>query len=77
MPDALVINAHCHSVFSSGTLSRSLADSKSQLREHKSRLEVNFLLFYGLTLEQMQDLGLCVSIPRSEQETDQNLAEPG
>ena len=53
------------------------ADSKAQLREHKSRLEVNFPLFYGLTLEQMQDLGLYISIPRSEKETDHNFAEPG
>ncbi len=53
------------------------ADSKEQLDEHRSRLEVNFPLFYGLTLEQMQDLGLYISIPRSEKETDHNFAEPG
>ncbi len=53
------------------------ADSKEQLEEHRSRLEVNFPLFYGLTLEQMQDLGLYISIPRSEKETDHNFAEPG
>lgn len=53
------------------------ADSKAQLREHRSRLDVNFPLFYGLSLEQMQDLGLYISIPRSEKETDHNFAEPG
>ena len=53
------------------------ADSKAQLREHKSRLDVNFPLFYGLTQEQMEDLGLYISIPRSEKETDHNFAEPG
>lgn len=53
------------------------ADSKAQLREHKSRLDVNFPLFYGLTLDQMQDLGLYISVPRSEKETDHNFAEPG
>ena len=53
------------------------ADSKAQLREHKRRLDVNFPLYYGLTLEQMQELGLYISIPRSEQETDHNFAEPG
>ena len=53
------------------------ADSKAQLREHKSRLDVNFPLFYGLTLERMEDLGLYISIPRSEKETDHNFAEPG
>ena len=53
------------------------ADSKAQLREHRSRLDVNFPLFYGLSLQQMQDLGLYISIPRSEKETDHNFAEPG
>ena len=53
------------------------ADSREQLQEHLNRLDVNFPLFYGLTLEQMQDLGLYISVPRSEQETDHNFAEPG
>ena len=53
------------------------ADSKEQLEEHLTRLDVNFPLYYGLTLEQMQELGLYISIPRSEQETDHNFAEPG
>ncbi len=53
------------------------ADSEEQLREHEGRLDVNFPLYYGLTPEQMQQLGLYVSIPRSEQETDHNFAEPG
>ena len=52
-------------------------DSKEQLGEHLNRLDVNFPLLHGLTVEQMQDLGLYVSIPRSEQETDHNFAEPG
>ena len=34
-------------------------------------------LMAGLTLEQMQDLGLYISIPRSEKETDHDFAEPG
>ena len=53
------------------------ADSKEQLEEHLTRLDVNFPLHYGLTLEQMQELGLYISIPRSEKETDHNFAEPG
>ena len=53
------------------------ADSKEQLEEHLTRLDVNFPLYYGLTLEQMQELGLYISIPRSEKETDHNFAEPG
>ena len=52
-------------------------DSKEQLDDHLTRLDVNFPLFHGLTPEQMQDLGLYVSVPRSEQETDHNFAEPG
>ena len=52
-------------------------DSEEQLEDHLTRLDVNFPLFYGLTLEQMQDLGLYVSVPRSEQETDHNFPEPG
>ncbi len=52
-------------------------DSKEQLAEHTERLDVNFPLHYGLTLEQMQDLGLYISVPRSEQETDHNFPEPG
>ena len=53
------------------------ADSKEQLEEHLTRLDVNFPMFHGLTLDQMQDLGLYISIPRSEKETDHNFAEPG
>ena len=53
------------------------ADSKDQLEEHLDRLDVNFPVFYGLTPEQMDDLGLYVSLPRSPQETDHNFPEPG
>lgn len=53
------------------------ADSQEQLDEHRARLEVNFPLYHGLTFEQMQTLGLYISIPRSAEETDHNFAEPG
>ena len=52
-------------------------DSQAQLEEHSSRLEVNYPIFYGLTLKEMQALGLYISHPRSEQETDHPFAEPG
>ncbi|MEO0425195.1 MAG: redoxin domain-containing protein [Pseudomonadota bacterium] len=52
------------------------ADSQAQLDEHRSRLEVNFPLYHGLTLEQMQALGLYISEPRSAKETDHRFAEP-
>lgn len=51
-------------------------DSKEQLQEHTTRLNVNFPLFYGLTLYEMQSLGLYISHPRSPQETDHPFAEP-
>ncbi|WP_199243929.1 peroxiredoxin family protein [Bacterioplanes sanyensis] len=52
-------------------------DSDAQLRDHMERLQVNFPLLYGLTVAQMQRLGLFISHPRSEQETDHPFAEPG
>ena len=53
------------------------ADSKAQLSQHKPALNVSFDLAYGLTLEQMEQLGLYISNPRSAQETDHRFAEPG
>ena len=53
------------------------ADSKAQLAAHKERLQVSFPLGYGLSVEDMQALGLYISTPRSEQETDHTFAEPG
>ena len=53
------------------------ADSKSQLQSHLEKLDVSFPLCYGLTIEQMEELGLYISIPRSDKETDHPFAEPG
>ena len=53
------------------------ADSREQMEEHLSRLDVNFPFYYGLTNKQMQDLGLYISVPRSEKETDHEFPEPG
>jgi len=52
-------------------------DSKVQLESHIEQLDVSFPLAYGLTVEQMQELGLYISDPRSSQETDHAFAEPG
>lgn len=52
-------------------------DSRSQLQAHMEKLDVSFSLLYGLTIEQMQRLGLYISHPRSEKETDHPFAEPG
>ncbi|WP_260260278.1 redoxin family protein [Vibrio intestinalis] len=53
------------------------ADAKHQLEQHLEKLDISFPIAYGLTEAQMQTLGLYISIPRSEQETDHNFAEPG
>lgn len=52
-------------------------DSKEQLEQHLAKLDINFPIAYGLTQQQMQELGLYISVPRSEKETDHNFAEPG
>lgn len=53
------------------------SDSKAQLQEHLKSLSISFPIAYGLSQEQMQQLGLYISPPRSEQETDHNFSEPG
>lgn len=53
------------------------ADSKEQLKDHLGKIDVSFPIYYGLTLEQMKMLGVYISVPRSEQETDHDFAEPG
>lgn len=53
------------------------ADSKEQVAEHMQKLEVSFPIAYDLNIEQMQSLGLYISNPRSDQETDHLFAEPG
>lgn len=53
------------------------ADSKEQLEGHLTQLNISFPIFYGLTIEQMKSLGLYISHPRSEKETDHLFAEPG
>ena len=52
------------------------ADSKAQLEESLTNLTVSFPIAYGLTEQQMKQLGLYISAPRSAQETDHNYAEP-
>ena len=53
------------------------ADSLAQLNSHSEELTVGYPIAYGLTIEQMAQLGLYVSHPRSAQETDHPFAEPG
>ena len=55
------------------------ADSAEQMRRHQDQLgePVAFPMYWGLSVEQMKALGLYISEPRSEQETDHPFAEPG
>lgn len=53
------------------------ADSQSQAKVHINQLNLSLEVAYGLTIKQMQGLGLYLSNPRSEQETDHVFAEPG
>ncbi len=52
------------------------ADSPSQLQAFADDVNVNVPLYGGLTIEQMQTLGLYISEPRNEQETDHPFPEP-
>lgn len=53
------------------------ADSKEQLESHlEEKIDIDFPIAYGLTVEQMYTLGLYISDPRSEKETDHPFAEP-
>ncbi|KLV04113.1 thioredoxin peroxidase [Photobacterium aquae] len=52
-------------------------DAKEQLEVHLENLNISFPIAYGLTESQMKSLGLYISLPRSEQETDHNFSEPG
>lgn len=53
------------------------ADSEAQLAQHREKLNVGFPIYHGLSEAAMAALGLYVSVPRSEKETDHNFAEPG
>lgn len=52
------------------------ADSKDQLVENMEKLNITYPIAYGLTEQQMKQLGLYISHPRTEQETDHNYSEP-
>ena len=54
------------------------ADTQEKAKLHaKEKLSLPFEIAYGLTIEQMQELGVYISNPRSPQETDCPFAEPG
>ncbi len=53
------------------------ADPEEKAREQISIVNPDYAVGYELSVEQMHELGLYVSHPRSEQETDRPFAEPG
>ena len=52
-------------------------DPEERARSFVDELGLTFPVAYELTLEQMDLLGLYISEPRSDQETDRPFAEPG
>lgn len=53
------------------------SDTRDKALLDRDEFGWNFDLCYGLTEPQMRALGLYISIPLSEAETDANFAEPG
>ena len=53
------------------------ADPMEKVVDQMSEVNPNFDVGYDLSIEQMKSLGLFISNPRSEQETDRPFAEPG
>ena len=53
------------------------ADPKEKLEADLAEFKWRFPVGYGMSTEEMRQLGLYVSEPRSAQETDRPFAEPG
>lgn len=53
------------------------ADPESKASAHVQEMELTFPVAYDLSIEQMKELGLYISHPRSAQETDRPFGEPG
>jgi peroxiredoxin len=53
------------------------ADPKEKVDADLAEFKWSFPVGYGMTTDQMRQLGLYISEPRSEQETDRPFAEPG
>lgn len=52
-------------------------DPKEKAVSMVDSIGLTFPVAYGLSIEQMKDLGLYISHPRSPEETDRPFAEPG
>ncbi len=53
------------------------ADTQEKAEKEVEEEGWHFPVGYGLTMEQMQELGVYISEPRSPEETDRPFAEPG
>ena len=53
------------------------ADGETKASAHVKKMGLSFPVAYDLSIEQMQTLGLYISHPRSQLETDRPFAEPG
>lgn len=53
------------------------ADSEERAQGHIDQVNPDFPVGYNLSIEQMQQLGLYISNPRSPDESDRPFAEPG
>jgi peroxiredoxin len=72
-----LLEAHQEALLAIGvSVSAVSADSKNQLEQSMEKLTTTYPIAYGLSEQQMKQLGLYISAPRSEQETDHNFAEP-
>ncbi len=53
------------------------ADSQEKAETQMLDVKPDYPVGYGLSIEQMRQLGLYISVPRSPEETDREFAEPG
>lgn len=53
------------------------ADGETKARAHVGDMGLSFPVAYDLSIQQMKDLGLYISHPRSPEETDKPFSEPG
>lgn len=53
------------------------ADNGEQLQRHLKELNVSFPIVYGLSIAQMHELNLYISLPQDFNQTDHPFCEPG
>ncbi len=53
------------------------ADDGEQLQKHLKQLEISFPLAFGLSISQMHELNLYISLPKDFNQTNHPFCEPG